>query len=655
MRRWMLRLAAFRRLALDPPLFWKLTIPMTVVVGLSTLGSLTSLRTARRTEALFEGLSRSHGLDDRAISDVSASHLRHYLALTRLLQLSDPRSSSRAAETLERLEEERRVAVRRLLRRLRRASGAIEGAIANRPDAGGARPAQELALQHGRYTAITSAALALLGRGDRLGATTLTEHQLRPALAEMTELSAALGAREAEGSRLLHESAQRRQRFNRWLTLALHTAGAALALLISLLVARVLARRMQVLVECAVALGQGDLGARARLNTRDEFGALAERLNAMARRLTRLFVAIDGQHRALRVSEERLQAILDNSTAAISLKDRAGRYLLLNRRYADLIGLPPGDVVGKTDDAFFAPEIASALAVHDRAVLEGGAPLSVDEVYARGDDAAVFLVLKFALKDARGQPYAVCSMASDITARKEVERLKGEFVAVVSHELRTPLTAIRGALGLLEGGVVGPLPPKARELTTLARQNTERLVRLINDILDLEKLEAGKVRLDARPVTVAQLVARTVGPLAPLAHEAEIAIDTSAIDGELELTADSDRLIQVLTNLLGNAIKFSPRGTTITIAARPLDHHRLRLSVTDQGAGISADQQGLLFRKFQQLDGSDARRQGGTGLGLAIARAIIEQHGGRIGVESAPGRGTTFFFELPREQQAYEI
>ncbi|MBK8481702.1 MAG: PAS domain-containing protein [Proteobacteria bacterium] len=636
---------------LDPPLFWKLTVPMVLVVGLSTLGSLTSLRTAQRSEGVFERLYRDRLLDDRAIARVSALQLRHYLTLTRLVTLTERRAVApavaRAAHTLARVEAARQDAARQLLLRLRERRGAA--------DAPGRPSAQQVAQKYGQYTASARAVLACLRRGEQAGALALTNQGLRPLMADLSELTAKLKVHQERSSHLLLARAKALQRSNRWLTLALHAAGAVFALLVSLLVARVLTARMRLLVACAGALGQGELGARAKLNTRDEFGALARRLNAMARRLSRLFREIDHQHSALRESEARLQAILDYSTAAISLKDRQGRYLLVNQRYADLTGLAGSALVGLTDDAFFPPEIAGALAAHDRAVIEGGEPLTVEEVFSHAEGAPIFLVLKFALQDAQGEPYALCSMASDITARKEVERLKSEFVSVVSHELRTPLTAIRGALGLLEGGVVGTLPPKARELAALARQNSERLVRLINDILDLEKLAAGKVELHLRPLTIAEVIKRTVDELTPLADSAGIVVDTGAVDAALELSADRDRLIQVLTNLLGNAIKFSPEGTTITIGARGVNQHRLRVSVTDQGAGISAEQQQLLFTRFQQLDGSDARKKGGTGLGLAIARAIVEQHGGRIGVESAPGRGSTFFFELPREQQVYEI
>jgi PAS domain S-box-containing protein len=238
----------------------------------------------------------------------------------------------------------------------------------------------------------------------------------------------------------------------------------------------------------------------------------------------------------------------------------------------------------------------------------------------------------------------------DVTGQKAVDRLKDEFVSTVSHELRTPLTSIRGALGLLEAGVLGALPTDALEVVRIARSNTDRLVRLINDILDLEKIEAGKLELKTSTFTPAGLVAATARMLQGVAEEARVALHTDVADLDA-IEGDEDRLVQVLTNLVSNAIKFSEPGDVVTIRAQQVSNARVRFSVEDQGEGIAEQDIPKLFGKFQQLDASDKRRRGGTGLGLSISKAIVEDHGGAIGVTSAHGRGSTFWFELPNVER----
>jgi signal transduction histidine kinase len=233
----------------------------------------------------------------------------------------------------------------------------------------------------------------------------------------------------------------------------------------------------------------------------------------------------------------------------------------------------------------------------------------------------------------------------DITDRRVMEQMKREFVSTVSHELRTPMTSILGSLRLIDGGIAGELPAKAHELVRIATSNSERLIRLINDLLDLDKLEAGKLELRCETSLLAPLVDRAVREMSALADDHGVVLETD-LSAVPPVSVDADRLVQVLVNLLSNAIKFSSAGSTVTIRGDVSASGGLRIGVSDRGPGISADDMPRLFGKFQQLDGSDARSQGGTGLGLAISKAIIEQHGGTIGVDSEPGRGSTFWFEL---------
>ncbi|MGF1480754.1 MAG: GAF domain-containing protein [Cyanophyceae cyanobacterium] len=248
----------------------------------------------------------------------------------------------------------------------------------------------------------------------------------------------------------------------------------------------------------------------------------------------------------------------------------------------------------------------------------------------------------------------------DISDRREVEQLKDEFVSVVSHELRTPLTSIGGALDLLASGVLHTQPQRAQRMLQIAVNNTDRLVRLINDILDIERIESGKVMMSKQGGNVSDLLDSAVATVSELAENAGVTLQVSTLSARLWV--DPDRIIQVLTNLLSNAIKFSDPGSTVWLTASrvcgstanrsPAESEPMILfQVCDQGRGIPADQLETIFGRFQQVDASDSRRRGGTGLGLAICRSIVQHHDGQIWAESTFGEGSTFFFTLPVLQE----
>jgi len=248
--------------------------------------------------------------------------------------------------------------------------------------------------------------------------------------------------------------------------------------------------------------------------------------------------------------------------------------------------------------------------------------------------------------NAEGKIGFVSMIGRDISTYKELDKLKNDFISTVSHELRTPLTAIRGALGLLAGGVIGPISDDVNELVVMALDNSIRLTRLVNDLLDLEKIGAGKMELQKRPEQIADVIATVVRELAVAASGAGVEIVCPSV-ADVTLEIDKDRIVQVLVNLVGNAIKFSPPGSRVEITAIILSTQSLRIYVRDYGQGIANDDLDRLFRKFSQVDSSTKRARGGTGLGLAISKALVELHGGSIGVSSEIGKGTTFWFELP--------
>lgn len=249
------------------------------------------------------------------------------------------------------------------------------------------------------------------------------------------------------------------------------------------------------------------------------------------------------------------------------------------------------------------------------------------------------------LRNSAGRAVRMTGLVWDVTESQRVERMKNEFVATVSHELRTPLTSIRGSLGLVAGGAAGKLPERAQSLVSMALNNCERLTHLINDILDMEKLESDRQRFDVRRMNLAELVNRSLEDNAGFAQSMGVRFTTPEEMSDVDVLVDPGRFLQVMANLLSNASKFSPAGAPIEVRAHS-SQGRVRVSVRDFGKGIPPEFQPRLFQKFSQADSSDSRRLTGTGLGLAISRAIVERLGGNIGFETGSS-GTTFYFDLP--------
>ncbi len=251
------------------------------------------------------------------------------------------------------------------------------------------------------------------------------------------------------------------------------------------------------------------------------------------------------------------------------------------------------------------------------------------------------------VKPAGAQPRFL-AIYRDITERKVADRAKAQFVSTVSHELRTPLTSIKGALSLVEAGTGGNLPEKARSLVEMAHKNSDRLILLINDLLDLDKLESGQITIRREPVDLADILREALEANQGYAARHDVEIVTTRLEEGLHIRGDRNRLRQVLDNLISNAAKFSYAGQRIELSAAGADH-RVVISVRDYGMGIPADMHETIFDRFTQVDSSDRRRKGGTGLGLSIVRSIVDLHDGKLHLVSKPGKGTTFFVELPRD------
>jgi len=244
-----------------------------------------------------------------------------------------------------------------------------------------------------------------------------------------------------------------------------------------------------------------------------------------------------------------------------------------------------------------------------------------------------------------GTPPYFVSFVRDITERKVADTAKREFISTVSHELRTPLTSIKGSLGIIQAGAVGDLNDKAAQLVSVALKNTNRLVKLINDILDIEKIAAGKMEFHLETVDLSRLMGEAISANTGYVQALGVKLRGEGLEQSVKVKGDADRLMQVMANLISNAAKFSNRGASVVVSLA-LKGHRVRVSVRDTGAGIPKEAQAKLFDKFTQVDSSDRRAKGGTGLGLNLVKAMVKAHGGAIALDSEVGKGTTFYFEL---------
>ena len=347
--------------------------------------------------------------------------------------------------------------------------------------------------------------------------------------------------------------------------------------------------------------------------------------------------------RALRESEQRTRSILDNMLGGLITIDEPGTIESVNPAAARIFGYEASELVGRHLSALVPESVGDR-----RAYLRESFPRAIGKITQwrgrrKSGEEFPFELSMFQFESAAAGRHFAGSVR-DVSERHAVEKLKQEFVSTVSHELRTPLASIRGSLSLLSGGVLGDLSDEAREMVAIAERNCARLISLVNDILDLERLEQGRLQMDFAKVRLAGVLGRAREAVFQFALEREVGLEMDAT--ALEVEADAGRLVQVLVNLISNAVKFSPPGSTVRVAVSEHDG-RTRIEVIDHGRGVPAAHRSAIFERFRQVESSDARDKGGTGLGLAICKAIVEQHGGQIGVESEEGKGSTFWFELP--------
>jgi PAS domain S-box-containing protein len=370
--------------------------------------------------------------------------------------------------------------------------------------------------------------------------------------------------------------------------------------------------------------------ANVRLGaTNDELSAATARANETAE--------------ALRASEQRTRAILENMLGGLIMVDPQGLIELVNPAAERMIGYTSAELVGKYMGPLLSLPPGADPHVFLREVL-GKSLGKVTELEGRRKNGEIFpLELSlFQVDTPEGRRFA--GSIVDVTERRGVDRLKREFMSSISHELRTPLTSIRGSLGLLAGGVLGPLSAEAGEIVAVAERNAVRLIGLITDILDLERLEGGRLEMELESVETSPIVTRALEAVQSFADQAGVSL--VALPASVRVRADADRLVQVLVNLLSNAVKFSPAGSTVTVRVVP-GPSMAELQVEDRGRGVPPALREAIFERYRQVEGSDSRRKGGVGLGLAICKSIVEQHGGAIGVRDAEETGSLFWFRVP--------
>lgn len=353
---------------------------------------------------------------------------------------------------------------------------------------------------------------------------------------------------------------------------------------------------------------------------------------------------------SLRDREQRLSAILNNVVDGIVTIDINGMIETFNPAAERIFGYKNEDVIGKNVKCLM-PEpyhsehdsyLQNYWDTHEAKIIGIGR-----EVTGLHKDGSTFPIeLSISEMDVGGVPMFT-GLVRDITERKKVDRAKAEFVSTVSHELRTPLTSIKGSLGLIRSGALGELPDKLHSMMDIAYNNSERLVLLINDILDMEKIEAGKMTFTMRTTDITALLEDAIEANKGYGDEHGATFVFAGGDKNIMILGDKDRLMQALTNLMSNAAKFSPDGEQVKLAISD-EGDFIRISVKDNGPGIPEEFRDTIFEKFSQADSSDTRKKGGTGLGLSITRAIVEKHGGTIDFESVAGQGCTFFIDLPK-------
>lgn len=378
----------------------------------------------------------------------------------------------------------------------------------------------------------------------------------------------------------------------------------------------------------------------------------------VAERTAELEMEINERHQAMKAlieTEEQNRLLLDSAGEGIYGLDLDGKATFVNPAACEMLGYKAEQLLNQSIHALIHHSHADGIA-YPREICpmyatftDGKVHRVLDEVLWRSDGSCFPVEYTSTPLQKSGKVVGAVVIFTDISARKKIDRMKDEFISTVSHELRTPLTSIKGALGLIVGDKLGAIPEKAKEVVSIAYENSDRLALLINDILDINKIRSIETTFKMESIAINTLINKAIISNQGYADEYNVEYLWQPSESDVYIHGDKNRLNQVLLNLLSNAIKYSPSGAQVEISTYH-DNSMVRVSITDSGPGIPYEFQDRIFDKFTQADSSDTRQVGGTGLGLAITKEIVEKHNGHISFESAPGKGTTFYFELPIER-----
>lgn len=351
---------------------------------------------------------------------------------------------------------------------------------------------------------------------------------------------------------------------------------------------------------------------------------------------------------SLRTSEETFRYAMENAPNGMALVTPRGRFTKVNAALCELFGYSEAELLATDFQSLTHPDDLQRDVEIVRRIIAGEQKhYRQEKRYVHKSGRTVWAQVSATMvRNPDGTPSFFVSQIQDVSEQRELERVKSEFISTVSHELRTPLTSIRGSIGLILGTMANELPKNARSLLDIAQNNSDRLILLINDILDIDKVASGNMRFDMQEKPLAELTAAAVTANVAYAQKFGARIRLNTHDDRARIWIDSNRFTQVLSNLLSNAAKFSPAGAEIAVRTEAVGKN-LRVSITDRGPGIPESFRSHVFEKFSQGDSSNTRRSGGTGLGLHITRELVEHMGGRIGFETDAGRGTTFWVEFP--------
>jgi signal transduction histidine kinase len=467
---------------------------------------------------------------------------------------------------------------------------------------------------------------------------------LRPLLAEVHSAANDIVSVNQDAMVRKSDRARRSAERNSALMLGVTVGAFLLGIIASVYLTNRLTRPLFILTQAVRRLGEGDLAARVRLEGRDEIAQVARELNTMAERLAEYRSSSLGE---LLQAQQSSQAAIDSLPDPVLVLKWGGTLLIANHAAEELFNVT---VEASGDQVLASSPLEVRMLVNkmkEHISLGRGpyVPKGLEEAVpiATRDGTHYFLARANPVVDEENRPLGLTILFQDVTRLRRFDELKTDMVATVAHEFRTPLTSLRMAIHLCAEGTVGPLTPKQADLLFAARDDCERLQSIVDDLLDLSRIQAGKIDLHRRSVSAASLLAEAVDKHRAAAEEKGVVLELSPLTVDRPVLADPDRVQLVLSNLIENALRATPADGRISLRAAPEDK-LIRFEVSDTGPGIPPEYQPHLFQRFFRLPNTPA---GGAGLGLYICKEIVESHGGRIGVESDPGHGAIFWFTLP--------